>query len=502
MSRVLRPRLVRALAGALLSANVSCAERVDDARTATIVSTLTDADQALIASRPALVAGKYARMGRDFYGFYRGSLALFAHDLRAPGAPIATSRFALDQPLVPSIGDPHPENFGVMWAGDGTPALEPNDFDAADRAPYLRDLRRLVAGMAVAATVANADDPTAQAQTRAAARTIARATAQGYADAIISLAGGAAPARITDAQGSAYLADLFARAVKARQKRTELAAGGPTQLVSGARTLVRGAPDPTAPESVQADLPAFAYAALPATLEAYRQTLIAPPDAAYFTVIDAVRVFGSGVASWPKVRAIVLVRGPTDDPGDDVLLEVKELTDSGTAGWWPPGVDYADLPARVRGTSRAAWARPDADPLWGATTWLGIPVQIKSESEAFKTVRTSKMVGSIATADELAKLGAVLGALLARVHATPVLRAPSAAPAIAARIARDRDGFLDEQAAGGTAYAALASDDYMRFRGVLFERGYLLGHVVDEIPPAPSLAALFGTPPPVVPLTP
>lgn len=499
---MVRTRLARALAAALVAGSPSCAEPGDDARTSLVVSTLADADEASIATRPALVAGKYARMGRDLYAFYRGSLALFQHDLRAPGAPLAASRFALERPLVPSLGDPHPENFGVLWAADGTPALEPNDFDAADRAPYLRDVRRLVAGMAVAARVANAGDPGAQARSRAAARTIARATARAYADAIVAASRGEPPPRIVDARGSACLSDLFQRAAKDRQKGKDLAPGGPTRLDGATRTLVRGAPDPSEPESAQGDLPAFAYAALPATLEAYRRTLVAPPDVAYFTVLDAARVFGSGVASWPKLRVIVLVRGPSDDPGDDVLLELKELTDSGNAGYLPPGVTYGDLETRILATTRAAWARPDADPGWGTARWLGIPVQIKSESEAFKTVRTSKLTGALGAPEELAKLGAVLATVLARVHATPSGGEASGAGAIAALLGEELDGFADEQAGVAEAYAAQVSDDFQRFRGALFARGLLLGRVPDEARLAPDLAALLGAPPPIVPLLP
>jgi uncharacterized protein (DUF2252 family) len=501
-ARRMRTAMARWLAAATLLSTASCAEVGDDARAALVVSTTLDADEAMLVDRPALVAGKHARMGRDLYAFYRGSMPLFLRDARTPGAPLATTRFALDQPLVLSMGDPHPENFGVLWAADGTAALEPNDFDAADRAPYLRDVRRLVAGMAVAAQVANVGDVAAQTQTRAAARTIARATALGYAQAIEALAAGQAPTRVVDAQGSAVLADLFARAAKDRGKRKELAPGGPTVLTGSTRTLVRGAPDPADPESFQAELPAWAARALPATIADYRRTLVAPTDPSFFTILDAVRVFGSGVASWPKIRALVLVRGPTDDPGDDVLLELKELTDSGNAAWLLPGVSFDTVGARVLATTRAAWARPDADPLWGTASWAGLPVQIKSESEAFKTMRTSKLTGALGTPDELAKLGAALGALLARVHATPLGREASPAAAIAARFAGDLDGFADEQADVGASYAALANEDWARFRSAIFAHGYLLGREVEPNGLSPDFAALIGAPPSIVPLPP
>lgn len=54
--------------------------------------------------------------------------------------------------------------------------------------------------------------------------------------------------------------------------------------------------------------------------------MIAPPPPSFFQIEDAARELGSGVASFPRVRVLVLVRGPTASPDDDVILpEIKEL---------------------------------------------------------------------------------------------------------------------------------------------------------------------------------
>src|SRR5262249_31231515 len=159
---------------------------------ALLVATLTRADEPLLRSRPALVVGKYARMATSPFEFYRGSLALYARDLRDGSNPASRTRFALDAPatLPLALGDPHPENFGTLRAADGSLAVEPNDFASADRLPYLWDVRRLAAGMAVAARWSNADDSTARAAAAAEARAIAAAAAQGYAEGIRALADG------------------------------------------------------------------------------------------------------------------------------------------------------------------------------------------------------------------------------------------------------------------------------------------------------------------------
>src|SRR5262249_14418310 len=151
---------------------------------------------------------------------------------------------------------------------------------------------------------------------------------------------------------------------------------------------------------------------IPALLARYRETLIDPPPPEAFILLDAVRELGSGIASWPRVRLLVLIQGP----GENVILEIKELADSGISTQFPPGVAFDTVPDRVRAMARLAWATPDAEPYFGTSMWLGIPVQIRNETEAHKTVRVANMEGMEGTVDSLDHLASSLGALLARVH--------------------------------------------------------------------------------------
>ncbi|MFT3776510.1 MAG: DUF2252 family protein [Minicystis sp.] len=491
-----------ALASAIAIFAVGCGGALDDPRAAEIASVLARADEPMIRARPALVAGKYARMAGDPYAFYRGTLALFRHDWEVGTDGVSASAFAIEAPhtgaIPPGIspflvGDAHPENFGVLRARDVSFALEPNDFDSADRGPYLWDLRRLVTGLAIAARLSNDDDPEAAAAARAASRSIARAAAESYAAAIHALAGGAPRARITDGGGEPVVEDVFKRSIEATMDRTELET---TVLADGKRRLMRGVIDPTAPYQTLGDLPPQAYAALPAAIEAYRQTLIDPPLPAFFTLLDAARSYGSGVASWPKVRVILLVRGPSDDPGDDVLLELKELTDAGIGKGYPPGVFFDANPARVRTISRAAWAIPDADPLWGTTQWVGLDCQIKTESEGQKTVRVKRLTGKRGTPEAITGLARTLGSLLARAHAASPGDDTHPAAAIDAVIGDAASAFADEQADVAETYAARVLADLPRFQSALAALGPTLGIPFDPADtPPPDLAALYGTPP-------
>ena len=472
-----------------------CAEVGDgdgDEREAEITSVLARADESLIRSRPALVAGKYARMRADAFDYLRGSLPVYAHDTRDRLA-LGPSRFALAEPLVLSVGDAHPENFGTLLAADGSLGLEPNDFDTADRAPYLWDVRRLASGLATAASLANEGDPDARAISRAAAGDVARAAVRAYRDAIGAFASGAAAERVTGG-ADPVLADLFSRAVRDRDARRELADF--TVMEGGARHLRRGVLDPADPANMLVDLPPFAMTALGASLRAWRSTLFAgaPSDDA-LTILDAARELGSGVASFPRVRALILLRGPSDAPDDDLLVELKELSDSHLELNLPPYAHWDDVKARVLGTSRAAWARPDADRLWGVADWMGIPCQLRAESGANKAIRVSRLVKDRGTPDALLALARTLGTLLARIHASGE-GGPMAARAVAARIGADTDEFVAEEADVGVAYAATTLDDAARFVRALDRVGPRLGVPFDPSDrPRADLAALFGASP-------
>lgn len=487
-----RARTLRGLLGCLAAAAGlwGCGGELDS-RGAEIASVTARADMALLRARPALVEGKYARMAADPYAFFRGTLPLHLHDWQSGNDGEAESSFAGSAPLVLSIGDAHLENFGALRARDGSFGLESNDFDAADLDPYLWDVRRLAAAMALAARLSNAGDEEARKAAVEAERDIALAAARAYAESIAALADGAPRERVSAPGHGPVSKDLFERSEEDTASRAELE--GLTVVEGGRRRLRRGGVDPEAPESRLLELPEACEAALPAAIEGYRATLADPPEASFFEILDAAREMGSGVASFPRVRVLVLVEGPTLSRDDDVILEVKELADAIGPGHAPPDVAFDSVPARVRLTTRAAWGGEDAAPLWGVTEMLGFPVQIRVESEGEKTIRIRKLTGKRGTKEALIGLAEELGRLVARVHASPVREGdPSPAADVAAAIGADAEAFAAEQADAGVRRAARTLDDHERFRTALRELGPTLGFVPDEADrPSPELSALY-----------
>ena len=470
---------------------LACASPFDDARTREIVQVLTRADEPLIRTRPALTASKYQAMAGSLFSFFRGTFALYLHDASASQAGLrASSFFAEAYPM--SFGDAHPENFGTLVARDGSMALEPNDLDAADRYPYLWEVRRLGVGLCIAARVSNPSDEAARASTRSREREYALALAAAYATEIARLEGGGGRSRYVDATGSVFLEDLFERALDDLPTREEL--DELTVIDDGGRKLKRGGIDPDDPKNVFTDVADVAREALPATIARYRGTLVEPPPLSFFRLKDAAREYGSGGASRPRVRIILLVEGPTEAEEDDVILELKEIGDTGMRPVGRPTVAADDTQGRIRFAQRTTWTLRDADPLWGMSELLGLPVQIKGEYEAHKTIRVERIEDDIGTPEAMIELATHLGGVLARAHAGSEEAFPGTLAAIARAV--KKEGFAEEQADVAVAYADQVEADFGRFRAAYDELGPRLGVPEDaEDQPDADVAALLGAPP-------
>ncbi len=482
-----------ALAFCAVSA-LSCESAPSSSRSAWLISSIVRADYPSLRTRPSLMRTKFALMRDSLYDYYRGTYPIFVRDALEGDPRAGFTRFAPGG-LVPGIGDSHPENAGVLVAADNTLGLEFNDFDASDRLPYHWDLRRLCAGLVVALSVSNANNPAAKETLMREARPIARAAAESYLAAIRRYANGAALERVSDGQMAPNLDDLFRRGARDLARSREIT--DLTTLTGTVRKLRRGVLDPAEPTAILSDLAPTAMEALPSLFLRYRTTLEVPRDEAFFTVLDAVRQFGSGIASLPRVRVLVLVRGPTDAPEDDMILEVKELGDSGAPGTVPPNVWADSVSQRIRTNAWTAWGASTREPFWSSDLWLGVPVQIRAEREAHKTLRADRMVDALGTPDAILRTARVLGALLARAHMTTEEGRSTAQTLIRSADTLGVDAFADEHADASVAYAAQVVEDWTLFRNELMARGDLLGFELDpsDAPHTDARALLFGVGP-------
>ncbi|KAI0148415.1 hypothetical protein GGR57DRAFT_240302 [Xylariaceae sp. FL1272] len=121
----------------------------DAERGQTILKVLDDSFGDLLKGDPSAISNKYRKMAASPFAFYRGSACLFYHDVahaQADGSFIneRTGRIWMH-------GDLHAENFGTYMNSQGRLIFNVNDFDEAYVGPFLWDLKRFVASIALIA---------------------------------------------------------------------------------------------------------------------------------------------------------------------------------------------------------------------------------------------------------------------------------------------------------------------------------------------------------------
>jgi uncharacterized protein (DUF2252 family) len=104
--------------------------------------TLREDHQRRIHNRPEGAQVKFDKLAESAFSFFRGTALLYYRDYAGTDAHL---------PLVFTIGDVHPENFGVMPNEDGAPIFGVNDFDEAWVAPFSYDVKRGAVGFYIVA---------------------------------------------------------------------------------------------------------------------------------------------------------------------------------------------------------------------------------------------------------------------------------------------------------------------------------------------------------------
>ncbi|KAJ5414964.1 hypothetical protein N7509_000062 [Penicillium cosmopolitanum] len=101
----------------------------------------------LLARDPAAFQVKFRKMAASAFAFYRGSACLFYHDIEqeqhiGPFLDDKTKRIWIH-------GDLHAENFGTYMDSQGRLIFNVNDFDEAYVGPFIWDIGRFVASIAL-----------------------------------------------------------------------------------------------------------------------------------------------------------------------------------------------------------------------------------------------------------------------------------------------------------------------------------------------------------------
>lgn len=449
----------------------------DQARTALLRDTLTSDNAIWLGRDTSLLAGKYAKMAADPFDFVRGTSALFYTDVSRPDPDRAPTRF-LTVPEAGSIllaGDPHPENFGAGLPGEepslrqASPVpldIELDDLDGSAFGPYLLDVRRGSLGIAILSSQLDGCDPEC-----VSAAVSAFATA--YVDEIQARSDSAGSAAACGDADGHIVTDLCTDAATEGAEGDVLASF--TTQASGSRRLIlddgvdevgKGVLALTSDEDAQMDRLLASWTARPVD----------------FRELDRARRFGSGVASFPAVRYVVLWDHGDDSGDDDHLVSIREVVDPPN----PPGrgatvpVLFDSNAARIEQVAWLLWSRPDADPRMaglsdGASTFKATAWSGYFQGFNHGDIAEGWTSGSYSP-DDLSGLAARTGRTLADAHARGLTSEGEPALAgIEADLGEDGDLFVDERVADAVVDLARTDADLWVFQRALEAYGPLLG---------------------------
>lgn len=459
----------------LLFAGASCAGAEDSGRDAILVEWFQRDNAAWLSRDPALLAGKYERMAADPYDFMRGTSGLFHEDVARLHADRPETTF--EGAVILVLADPHPENLSTHYpgvdvgpaVGEGSPelVLAWADFDAATWGSWTTDLRRAALGLTL--FVGGLEGCDADCQDGAVA-----GLARGYAETLAHLEAGEPTWRVEDAlYGNPLVGVTLLEALEEGSSRKRLRGNtvdddGPIRFTAteGRPESLDGLGKPTPSERAVADRILARYAA---------------SRDHEFRVLDVARRYGQGVSSFPATRFVVLWDEGDDGPGDDQLLNVREILD-------PPPVSalaHATSPTwahnahRVEDATRTLWPEPDLDPdmdtvVDGPASWklLGWDswYQGLSHDDAAEVWQENSDPAVAA------ELGRGIGFALADAHARS--RTPSGEPALPVLLA-DLNGqsetLAQELVSTARADRARTLEDHARFISLLDRLGPWLG---------------------------
>ncbi|MEI4272241.1 DUF2252 family protein [Klenkia sp. LSe6-5] len=297
---------------------------------------------------------KFDLLADSLFAFFRGSCLLFYRDLAGEDSWM---------PTVLTLGDVHPDNFGVMPNADNAPVFGVDDFDEAFYAPFTWDLKRGAVGFLVGVAEAGGYGRGTQERT-------ARAFLDGYVDAMHRYAGD-----LDETAGQMGLADappLIAEVLQESASR------------SREKWLAKKYLDETGRRfhsSRRLEPVSARVAEFQALVDRYVEVndLQPPARAGGMRVKDVCLRHGQGVASLGLERYYVLIEGPAADGTDDVVLEFKQARRSALRGLVPPSpIELVGEADRVKHAQRVQLVGGDA--FFGAVDLDGTSFMVRERS--------------------------------------------------------------------------------------------------------------------------
>ncbi|MFF9375045.1 DUF2252 domain-containing protein [Streptomyces griseoluteus] len=434
----------------------------DEQRGEEILAVFDTAFGRLLAADPAAFRVKFRKMAASAFAFYRGTAALFYHDLDSEkrGGPYLDERTS----RVWVHGDLHAENFGTYMDSNGRLVFNVNDFDEAYVGPFTWDLKRFAASVAlIGYAKALSDEQITE---------LVTIYAVAYRERIRALATGAKddevpPFTLDTAQGPLLDALRDARSLTRfglLESMTEIRdferrfapGGGSVELDAATRYKV--------------------LAAFDGYLETLPETSLARPES--YRVKDVVGRRGIGIGSAGLPSYNILLEGATDALENDVVIYIKQaqtpavsrhITDPAIAGYFQHEGHRTVISQRA--------LQSHADP-WLGWTELDGAGQLVAEISPYAV---DLDWSDIDDPEEIAAVVADLGRATATMHAAAdeTTSGESLVPfsterAIDAAIAGDEEGFAPLLVDFAHSYGARARADHQTFLD-LFRNGRIPG---------------------------
>ncbi|MGB7756034.1 MAG: DUF2252 family protein [Salinisphaera sp.] len=271
--------------------------------------TLREDHETRIAEQSDDAKVKFDELADSLYSFFRGTALLFYRDMAGDDAWM---------PTVLTLGDVHPENFGVMPNVDNVPIFSVNDFDEAYYAPFTWDLKRGAVGFMIAAEVEGEFKRKQQIK-------IVRRFIRGYVEDMQRLAkeGTEQDEEMRFDNAPELVADLIDDAFESRaewltedylnEQKTGFQSNEDLVPISSRRDEFQEITDRLVAEN----------------------GIEVPARAGKMRVKDVALRRGQGTASLGLNRYYVLIEGAAGDGTDDLIIEYKQARRSALAGLAP-----------------------------------------------------------------------------------------------------------------------------------------------------------------------
>ncbi|MEU0571783.1 DUF2252 domain-containing protein [Nonomuraea sp. NPDC005983] len=407
---------------------------------------------------PAAFRRKFRKMAASPFAFYRGSACVFYSDL--------TNLFADDSYLDPPTsrvwihGDLHAENFGTYMNASGVLVFNVNDFDEAYVGPYVWDLKRFAASVAlIGYAKALSDDAISMLVTD---------FAGAYLDELTGIAHGG-----DDAIGSLTLdttSGVLHRVLQTARLNTRVAMLDVETVIDDydRRFAIMEGREPVDPPTRAAVLAAF---------EDYLTTLPVQSNPVEHVIKDVALRKGVGIGSAGLPSYNLLLEGRSQALENDVILYMKQAQVPAVARYVTDEkvVKYFHHQGHRTAESQRA-LQAYADPWLGYTTLDGVG-QLVAEVSPYSADLGWDDVNEPA---EVRAIMRDLGRAVARMHSVADDESShdlvdfSTEESIVAVVNGDRPGFVAMLVDFAHRYGAQAREDHQRFVD-LFRNGRLPG---------------------------